>query len=587
MLKNVFNLIKETDNFGQTDFANLFLGLFVMSLILSTIFFIFMFIFFNIYKWMISFRNITSSKKIFISLFMGALLSLICPISIIISNNLQQPNTVVLQLVLLMIFSLFLSTFALLGMFPIFMVSNIFIGNNLNYIQVIVVVMVYGFMIINVFLNRFLFLQKIKYIFLTTFLLYVLTAILGLIFFRNETLIVYLINILCSLLLFIFLYTIALYISNFINGAYKLKKSILYDNEYFANSGFSKYAFDNYIKNNSIETGLLITFEILDTEQMLRIEGKEVTNSIEKTFIKYVFQKMGKDCFYFKTKYNKYSLFTSIDKYLINLNQSYNYNKKYNRLDDDFLKKFEIILNNFPKKINYNSKTYNIQLVAFCSIYGIHSNNFFDLIKFNTITKNNWIFYKDINSIKLYQYRNSENYLDEKNNYIVANNKYDLNKITLSLIEEMPINVKSKGIKNFYYPKITWVNKNIYSMQQLLDKFKNDNNLSTILRNISYRSLKLFSKANKLDGYNNQKLIIVYPLEYFKSNDFNVLLFVKKIMMFGIDLNKIVIYFNDLKLSDINKNMIINFSELIEYGIIFATNKLIKHNKIKILYLSI
>ena len=124
-------------------------------------------------------------------------------------------------------------------------------------------------------------------------------------------------------------------------------------------------------------------------------------------------------------------------------------------------------------------------------------------------------------------------------------------------------------------------------MQQLLDKFKNDNNLSTILRNISYRSLKLFSKANKLDGYKNQKLIIVYPLEYFKSNDFNVLLFVKKIMMFGIDLNKIVIYFNDLKFSDINKNMIINFSELIEYGIIFAANRLIKHNKIKILYLSI
>lgn len=54
----------------------------------------------------------------------------------------------------------------------------------------------------------------------------------------------------------------------------------------------------------------------------------------------------------------------------------------------------------------------------------------------------------------------------DKSDYINMNNKYNLNNIILSLVEFKIFDVEKK--KNIYYlPKIRWLQKNIYSFDNL------------------------------------------------------------------------------------------------------------------------
>lgn len=575
-MNNIFlnNLILNLD-VAKIDFGDLFLTLLVHTIITILLFGLFCYGIIIVQRFLLSLKNINYVKKVIINLFVGILISLISPILLSIKQYVNNDYVLLSQIIAITILSFFISTFCMVGAFPVFLISTLLMVKDINGYYIIVLIIFYAFSVIWVFVNRFLLSQKTRYIMITSFLMFGLLILVSLIFFNGPIFIEYLFNYIGNFVLFYLIYAIGLYINNFINNAYNLKSTIMYDGEYFANSGFSEKAFNSYVAKNNVQTGLMITFDILQIENLLRKEGKEAVNNLETTFIKYIFQIMGKECFYFKTKDNKYSLFKPIDKKLITLNISYQNNKNKVRNQKDFLKYYEEILANFPKVVDFNNKKYNIQLVAFCSIYGVHSNSFNELVKFNNLTKNNWSINKDINLIKLYKYNKSINNFNEYNKYLTINKKYELDKINISLIEDKVLfNTKHKYV-DCYLPKISWVKENIYSFETLLEKYQDNNDLDYILRNICYRSIKLFSKAKNFEGYKNQKLLLLYPYQYLISNDFNLINFRQKLNTFDIETNSVVICFDQFKLT--NKDEFKNINELSETGINFGYYK----NKVK------
>lgn len=586
-MKNIFfnNLIFNLD-VTTIDFGNLFLTLLVHTIITILLFGLFCYGTIIVQRFLLSLKNINYIKKVIINIFIGILISLISPILLVIKQYVNNDYVLLTQIIVITILSFFISTYCMIGAFPIFIISSILMVDNLDNYFVIVMVVFYAFSVVWIFVNRFLLSQKTRYILITSTLMFGLLLLVSLIFFNGEAFIEYLFIFIGNYVLFYLVYAIGLYISNFINSAYNLKTTIMYDGEYFANSGFSEKAFASYVNKNNVQTGLMITFDILKIENLLRKEGKDVVNNLETTFIKYIFQIMGKECFYFKTTDNKYSLFKPIDKRLITLNNSYRNNKNKVRTQQDFLKPYEEILENFPKVVDFNNKKYNIQLVAFCSIYGVQSNSFNELVKFNNLTKNNWAINKDINLIKLYKYNKNINNHNEYNKYLSINKKYELNKINISLIETKILDANKNKLVDCYLPKINWVKENIYSFENLLEKYKDNIDLPYILRNISYRSIKLFSKAKNFETYNNQKLLLFYPTNYLLSNEFNLISFRQKLNTFDIDTNSLIICFD--KLNNTNKIDFKNALDLKDNGINFAyyknSVKKINHN-IKLNYL--
>lgn len=550
MIKNLMFFEKEIPNFDSTQIFVAIIGIILSSILAFVGFF---FILLNIWKFLFSFKNINYFKKIFFTLILGLLFSLIAPMIAQIGLWFDVSSySMITQVLVITLFSFFVSTFCMIGSFPIFLITNIFIFHVTIY-ELLFLILFYGLSVIYVFFNRFLFLQKMKFIMITTILLFIIVFLIYLIFFNTNNIETFSFNIIINFILFLILYAISLYLFNFINSAYKLKTSIFYDSDYFVNSGYSKQGFEEYIKKNNIQTGLLLTFDILNLDNILLKEGKTASDNVEKTFIKYIFHSLGKNCFYFKTNKNKYAVFLNVDKSLINLKCSIENNKLPLRTKNDFLKKYEEILNKFPQVVDFNKNKYSIQIIAFCSIYGIQSNNFYNLIKYNLKTKEQWSINKDVNSIKLYEYKEKEIVNMDKPNYISINNKYNLDNIVLSLVEFEIFDLKKKKKIICYAPKIRWLQENIYSFDMLKNKFYDDElAYSIILRNISYRCLILYNKLKSFEKDSNIRLLLFYPLSKFDDKHFDIITFMQKVNKFDIFAEDVILAFDFEEINKIN-----------------------------------
>lgn len=522
-----------------------FLTILLYALSSVGIFCIIFFIFYNLHKKILIKRNVDTIKKIFIFLTLGIIYSSISPILIVIMKQVN-PNYIVLsQIVVLTLFALFTSTICMVGSFVVFLFSNIFLPDYGFQPHILFLLIFYVVATIFVGIVRFLFGNKFKYVFILSFLMFGLMCAVALIFYNGDNLISILINIATNYPLFLLIYAIGNYLSNLIDNTYKLRTSIHYDNDYFVNSHYSKIAFDEYIKTNKTDIGVFLTISFINVENLLTTEGRQAVVEAEKTLIRYVLYNFKDTCFYFKTFNNEYGLFFKVDdKNKINLEKSIENNNKNNRTEDDFLYELEQVLKMFPNKIDFNDQFYDIQIVGYASLYGIHSNDFYKLSSFNEDVKKYWAINNDINIVKLYRSNILKNNIDETNKLEKVKQEHDFNNISLSLIKSSLNNEK------YFIPKIFWLKESIFSFDQLHNKFSEDQEkLNLVVRYIAYHSLKLFNQYlieedKKNINITNSKILIDYPINELTKNVFSIIQIYTKIKKHNLEPSNVILNFN-------------------------------------------
>lgn len=522
-----------------------FLTILLYALSSVGIFCIIFFIFYNLHKKILIKRNVDTIKKIFIFLTLGIIYSSISPILIVIMKQVN-PNYIVLsQIVVLTLFALFTSTICMVGSFVVFLFSNIFLPDYGFQPHILFLLIFYVVATIFVGIVRFLFGNKFKYVFILSFLMFGLMCAVALIFYNGDNLISILINIATNYPLFLLIYAIGNYLSNLIDNTYKLRTSIHYDNDYFVNSHYSKIAFDEYIKTNKTDIGVFLTISFINVENLLTTEGRQAVVEAEKTLIRYVLYNFKDTCFYFKTFNNEYGLFFKVDdKNKINLEKSIENNNKNNRTEDDFLYELEQVLKMFPNKIDFNDQFYDIQIVGYASLYGIHSNDFYKLSSFNEDVKKYWAINNDINIVKLYRSNILKNNIDETNKLEKVKQEHDFNNISLSLIKSSLNNEK------YFIPKIFWLKESIFSFDQLHNKFSEDQEkLNLVVRYIAYHSLKLFNQYlieedKKNINTTNSKILIDYPINELTKNVFSIIEIYTKIKKHNLEPSNVILNFN-------------------------------------------
>lgn len=579
------NLLINNLNETFTDISkieNLFILIIINLFSAILIFTGFFFVFVNISKKIFSFRNMSFWKSSLVYFGLGFLFSSVCPILILISVQFNLTSMVLNQVVLLIIFSLLTSTFSYLGAGVGFIISNIVfsftIGDGFLANQFSFIVIFYLLGGLWVFLNRFFFQINFKSVFLTSIALFLLPFLLVLVFFDDSLLLDVFINLISNYVLFLILYAISVYVHNLVNETYKLKSSIMYDSDYFVNSSYSSLAFSEYIKKSKAQSGLFLTFDFMNIENIITNEGSKFAENIKKNFIKYIFYNVGKEAFYFKTFQNEYGLFISLDYKNINLSKSVSNNSLDKRTEDDFLKKFEIILEGFPTEVDYNGVKYPVSIYCFAGLYGVHSCDFFELIKNNQNLKRNWDLKNYKNIIKLFhQTINVDNEDKKISKYFKEN--HDLNRMTISLVEQK---IEDKNNVKYLFPKISWLSENIYSFEKLNKSFNNTQHLNFIYRNIAYRSLVLFNQFLVSNPNNDLLLAFYYPLESFANKSFRINDFLYKFSKNNINPKQIVFIFDLSKSKTINNPEVLDILiELKKNGFKFAFKNYSK-NKINL-----
>lgn len=528
----------------------------ILSITITTLLFSIVFFLLTLFqKKIFTIKNVSYQKKIILNIVLGTLLSLISLVLFEIGILIGNQYFFVSQTIFFLVFALFTSTFIMIGIAPGFITINVlyFLYNNfyVNQQELIYAIIFFLFASITVFVVRFIFENKFFGCFFSILILFLIMTLLAYMVFDEQGYIIYISINVVSFFLFLILYTISYHINNLLNKTYSLKTSIQYDNDIFVNNGYSEIAFKKYIQKNNIQTGIFFTLNFLDIEKLLYKKGRASLEEVKKTFVKYIYYNFGNECFYFKTKKNKYAIFVPTPKCEINLKNSISNNFSLKRNEVDFLKKYELYLEKLPKKINIDKDDFNVRVNAICSLYGIHSNNFKTLDTYNEnsykIIKNK----KQLNSIYLFNYL--DNYYDkEKDEFEKISQLLKLNEIELSIDEKMFVNAFNNSHQYFFVSNIIWIEKNIYYFSEIYSQFMNHETIAYLLRYFGYQALKLFNNYLFIDTKNRSKLIIDYPLEYLDSSEFNLNNFLKKFDKFNFNQTKVVLNFN-CKNFDIDK----------------------------------
>lgn len=557
-----------TNNIKQVDPATLFFTIFINSISVIAIFVILYFLIKNISYKLLSFKNINYTRKIILHIFLGGLFSCICPILLFVGSSINSPYSILTQVFALTAFSLFTSTISIVGILPAFIISNIFLVDDPTYKWLFFVLVVYFISCCFVFIIRFFFENNIKTVIMASPIYFGMLIAMVSIFYRGDEFTSFTINMIISFILFYLLYWISLSLTNIIDNTYHLRQSVQYDDDYFIKSSYAFMAFEDYLLKNRINIGTMITFDILGIERIIAIEGKDFAEKIEKKFISYLVHSFGEDTFYFKTTKNKYAIFKNNYNCSIDLNLSIIGNNKRERFCNDFLYGFQKKIDELPKGVDYNNKNYELNIVGFVSLYGIHSSNFVELINNNEIIKETWNKEVEFNSLQLYETHKNE-YVNEYNDLMLLDKKIKLDSFNLKLVEIFGGNNIENMNNNFLFVSCSSLKNGIFSKDFLYYKYKNNtNDLSLIMRNFAWRSLVLFSKylENKKQK-NNHKLIIDYPIFELKKDRFTNYIFLTKIRKNNINPNDLIINFNVIGISKLEDNIFNKIKLLKKEGI--------------------
>ncbi len=500
-----------------------------------------------------------------------------------------------MQVIVFMTIGMFLTHLIMVGITPSFLIANIlYLINDTNTSQNIesIIYMIVFFLLAYLFClaNNFFFLKSRKkkstiFIVLPIFSLIFFTIIrlLGSLILKEINEIIFFVfseNVLINWLLFLVLFAIGSFIQKIFDNTKNLQKSILYDNKIFVNNGYSKNAFNDYIRINKIKTGLFMTFEF-KCDIDIYAENKQVLNLLIEKFCDFLelnFQIKNKnDSFFFKTKWNEYGMFYQIDKESLNLKVSCENNFKQLRSNDDFFKNLEVLFNEHccKESIFYKDKIYNFKPICFISLYGIHSSSFDELVSINQKLKNNWYYSNFVNILKIYDYNNLKEKIN-KIDFLKFKEEFNLYKSYVNLNKTKLKEINTNKTKTFITHGIVWIDKNINKFEDIYFEIKKISDLSLVIRNFSLRALKLAKEEmEKNSELKKHFLIIDYPVYDVSLEDFEVNKIIEKITNLKINKDKLILNFN---FSKFNLNNIETF---------FENLKLFQKKQIKISFTNI
>lgn len=578
------------------DLSNLtdFFLIVLISILFSVAMYVIMhFLSVTISKKIFSFKNIGYIKQVIIYQLIGLILTagiipLFYYVNDIINANLYLVS---MQVIVFLVVGIFVSHWIIVGMVPSFLVANIlylikhkndqFISSLIYMIAFFVLSYIFA-LISNIFLRRSE-LKKSKsnksyWLFIVlpiiSLFLFLLMRFLGIYIFDEQNLLwtIFFVNILINWLLFLMLVAIGSLVKKILDNTFTLKESIMYDNEIFVNNGYSKTAFDNYVRNNKVRMGLFITFEFKLTNDIYTENRDVLKLLIEnlKNFLKNNFNDIGiknninlkknkknnnlKHLFFFKTKWNEYGLFYEINKEDLNLEKSYQNNYEIDRDKKDLFYLLSEKIKSFSSvPIIFKEKEYYFETSCFVSIYGMHSNNFEKLVEYNQKLKSHWMSKQYKNNIKILNFKDIDDSIN-KVDFKKIKESYKLEKGYISLNSIKSKKTNSNKSKFLLVPGIIWVDKQIYSFEDIYNKITSLDDLTLILRNFAYRTLKLSEKLinENIEKYNKYSIVINYPIFELAKKSFSIKNLITKIENTNLNKSKLIFNFDFQKLDTVD-----------------------------------
>lgn len=340
----------------------------------------------------------------------------------------------------------------------------------------------------------------------------------------------------------------------FLESLIRINNLSYFENEYFLNSKQGIKEIKK--KTKDIQFGLNIKFSFdLISSQMYQYDNEtrdfvvsELLKQLQINLYKY------KPIFYIDL-YGHFSCFIDISDHIKDF-------KMNNLFKSDETKNLIWQLSNFPNSITIDQNELPIKLQKFMSIYGIHSNDIYELQEIN-----NYLYkYGYDQEFILYKPHIHDLYIEKINILNILKEKIyiDKLKIELDLSKKTIITPKYK-----YLPLL-------YNNDEVLFYFKKINLLEEVLRYLFMQTINAFSNLS-LEEKHKRKIELIMPVNYMFHDNFNVNKMLKKLERKKIKPSDIVLR--------INFNEVINFQNyqdkiinLMNLGFKFNTQSEFKNN---------
>ncbi len=334
----------------------------------------------------------------------------------------------------------------------------------------------------------------------------------------NEYSLYYFVVCLIAVAATIFYYAVVRAVNKWLTRMSTMAKQGAYIDKYYLIPTVFEQYFNDFIKTNNCSQALVVS---------IVLEGTDSQKSLALSKIHSLFEK--DKSLFFKSTYETYGFVLTGNKYSVsNLQKSYLGNKIVSRLDDDNLKSLETQL----KKIHLS----NFKLLAYVSIYGIHSCNVDSLLKRNHYLIKHDNFEPKQNVIQLFNTDITTQDIKDEIAFATLSQRANLNDI----IVELELIRITKNKRLYACPRFYWTKMLTCNIDTIMSRFE-FSVANTLLRHLAIKSLEAYANNSQFHKY---PLLLYYPIEHLNSHTWSSSNLIKKIKMFGVNNKNIIILFS-------------------------------------------
>lgn len=372
----------------------------------------------------------------------------------------------------------------------------------------------------------------------------------------NDNSAYYFTAVIISILVTIFYYAIIRYLNRlFTHMSTMAKQGAYIDKHYLIPNVLDQY-FTQYIKQHNINQALVVSLLIKDKTKDKKILLDKIYDTFRKDKV-----------LFFKSTYETYGFVVSGDMYQIqDLKQACLGNKLVARNDN---------LNALEHKLSkLNNDMTHIR--AYVSVYGVHSCDLNSLLRNNQYALKHDSLDQNPNIVQMFNTNIRNQEISDNISYATLNQKVDLNEIQV----ELEIIRMNRNKKKYVCPRFYWNKLLTCDSATILNQFE-QSIANTLLRNLAIRSMEQYSNNVQLHKY---PLLIYYPIDQLNANTWSRSEFLKKIKLYGVNSNNIILSFNCNKLSVWPKQIIENLKDLEKHRFRYFLMDVVNLNGLKQLH---
>lgn len=396
--------------------------------------------------------------------------------------------------------------------------------------------------------------------------------ILEAIFFSNKLqyMVMIMLQTLIVWVLCLVIYQCLLWYYQFTNKVRLIDSSKIYENKYFLNPNIAINTIKKYIKNNNVNFGIIIVFDLINFNRLPNLWGNNVSKHIKNLILDDLVNAFKElNPFFFMTNSNEFACFINLKSFNGNLKAIYDGNSKQIRSSNDAVRQIQNCMLNLPKNISYQNKVQQIYAGAYAAIYGVHSYDLEQLVKLCMVTKQKSLSGK--RGVVLDVYNPSVIKLINPIENSIFINKYFLpHNFQVKLLVDKNIIADT----SVYHAHISCLNKLLLNIDEIKSFAYNKKVYNNTLRMIGMQVLKAFVNCK---NFRNSKIIIDYPINFVTSEQFNLGEFKTKLQTLNLQPENIILSFD---LTELEKNWIdpVNLINIRNIGIKIIFTNITKSN---------